>query len=124
MNPYYGDQELVPDMFDTEISAVLMSQFNSGFIDEIEQLPRVLLILLFCLLNVGALTLVKTKRNVLNIIIAATLFILLSMVSSFLVLFVFTKGYYLAIDELPLVLLITTIFTVAMNIFEKRESMQ
>lgn len=120
MNPDYGGEELLPDMFDTEISAVLVSQFNGRFIDEIEQLPRILLILLFCLLNVIGLTLAKTKWNTLNIIIAAILFILFSIISSFLVLFLFTKGYYLAFDELPLVLLITTMFTVGLNIFEKK----
>jgi len=122
INPYFGYEDVQPDMYDTEISAAIISAFEGkSFIHEVELIPRVLLLLAFCVFNVVVLTFVKTKWNTINIFIAAILFLLLSTASSALVLFAFTKGYYLAIDELPLVLLITTIFTVSLNILEKKE---
>lgn len=38
--------------------------------------------------------------------------------SSFLILLAFTKYYYLNLDELSLVLLVVTVFTVGLNFFQ------
>jgi CHASE2 domain-containing sensor protein len=120
MNPYHGD-ELYPDMFDTELSAIIINQFREKvYLNEVGQFPRVFLIFLFSLVNVVLLTFIKTKSKVFNILIAAILFLLLCVASSALVVFSFTKDYYLALDELPLIFLIVTIFTVGLNLFEKK----
>lgn len=125
MNDYYGENNILPDMYDIEISANIMSTINhKDFIDEINQVFRVLTILAFSLLNVTLLTFAKTRSTLVNILIAAVLFVLLTGSGAFLLLYLFVKGYYLEMDELPLVLLIATAFTVLMNIAEKGHSLQ
>jgi len=81
---------------------------------------RVLIILAFSLLNVTALTFIKTKWTIVNLMIATVLFILLNIAGSLLLVYMFDKGYYLEMDELPLILMITTAFTVILNISEKK----
>jgi hypothetical protein len=121
LNSYYGASRLVPDMYDIEISANIMRTINDNdFIDEINQFVRVLIILVFSLLNVTILTFINTKWTIVNLIIATVLFILLTGTGSFLLVYMFDKGYFLEIDELPLILLITTVFTVVLNIIEKK----
>jgi hypothetical protein len=125
LNAYYGDSEAIPDMYDIEISANIMRTINDNdFINEISNVVRVLIILAFSLLNVTILTFVKTKWTIVNLIIATVLFILLTGTGSFLLVYMFDKGYFLELDELPLILLITTVFTVILNINEKRASPQ
>jgi hypothetical protein len=125
LNSYYGDSETIPDMYDIEISANIMRTINDNdFINEVNQIVRVLVILGFALLNVTILTFVKTKWTIVNLIIATVLFILLTGTASFLLVYMFDRGYFLEMDELPLILLITTVFTVILNISEKRASPQ
>jgi len=125
LNAYYGDGETLPDMYDIEISANIMRTINDNdFINEINQILRVLIILAFSLLNVVILTYSKTKWTIVNLLIATVLFILLTGIGSFLLVYMFDKGYFLEMDELPLILLITTVFTVVLNISETRTIQQ
>lgn len=125
LNHYYGKSNILPDMYDIEITANIIRTINdNAFIDEVNQVVRVLIILAFSLLNVTILTFAKTRWTIVNLIIATVLFILLTGTGSFLLVYIFDKGQYLEMDELPLILLITTAFTVIMNISEKRASAQ
>lgn len=125
LNQYYGESGILPDMYDIDISANILRTINDNdFINEINQVVRVLIILAFSLLNVTILTFIKTKWTIANLIIATVLFILLTGTGSFLMVYMFDKGYFLEMDELPLILLITTAFTVILNISEKRASPQ
>jgi len=125
LNRYYGENNIPPDMYDIEISANIMRTINDkDFIDEVNQVVRILIILAFSLLNVTILTFAKTRWTIVNLIIATLLFIILTGTGSFLLVFMFDKRYYLEMDELPLILFITTVFTVIMNISEKRASPQ
>jgi hypothetical protein len=121
LNRYYGENNIPPDMYDIEISANIMRTINDrDFIDEVNQVLRVLIILAFSLLNVVILTFAKTRWTIVNLIIATLFFILLTGTGSFFLVFMFDKGYYLEMDELPLILLLTTIYSVITNIREKR----
>lgn len=121
MNRYYGENNIPPDMYDIEITANIMRTINDNdFINEINQIVRVLIILAFSLLNVTALTFIKTRWTIANLIIATILFVVLTGLGSGLLVLMFDKGFYLEMDELPLILLITTVFTVIMNISEKK----
>jgi hypothetical protein len=123
LNSSYGDSGLLPDMYDIEISANIMRTINENdFINEINQLVRVVIILAFSLLNVTILTISKTRWTIANLIIATLVFILLTGAGSFLLVYLFDKRYFLEMDELPLILLITTVFTVMLNISEKAAS--
>jgi hypothetical protein len=125
MNRYYGESNIPPDMYDIEISANILRTINANdFITEINPFVRVFIILAFSVFNVLLLTFVKTKWTIANLLIATVLFVLLTGIGPFLILYLFDKGYFLEIDELPLILLITTVFTVLLNISKKRSSPQ
>jgi hypothetical protein len=120
LNRYYGQSNIPPDMYDLEISAnIIRTIIDNDFINEINQIVRVLIILAFSLLNVIILTFAKTKWTIVNLIIATILFVLLIGFGGFLMVTAFDKGYFLEMDELPLILIITTVFTVILNISEK-----
>jgi hypothetical protein len=122
LNHYYGEDEVLPDMYDIEISAHIMRTINEkDFIDEVNQVVRVLIILSISLLSVAILTFTKTRWTIVNLTIATLLFILLTGAGSFLVVLMFDKRYYLEMDELPLILLIITVFTVIINIRKKKK---
>jgi hypothetical protein len=123
LNSSYGESERIPDMYDIEISANIMRTINQDdFINEVDQITRILIILTISLINVAILTYGKTKWTIVNLIIATILFILLTGIGSFLIVYFFDKGYFLEMDELPMILIITTVFTVISNITEKRVS--
>ncbi len=125
LNRYYGATNIPPDMYDIEISANIIRAINDNdFINEVNQIFRILIILAFTLLNVFILTFAKTKWTIVNLIIATILFILLTGLGGFLMVMTFDNGYFLEMDELPLILIITTVFTVILNISEKRASAQ
>jgi hypothetical protein len=120
LNRYYGESNIPPDMYDLEISANIIRTINDNdFINEVNQIVRVLIVLVFSLLNVVILTFTKTKWTIVNLIIATFLFFLLTGFGGFLMVIAFDKGYFLEMDELPLILIITTVFTVILNISEK-----
>lgn len=125
LNPDYGQYNITPDMYDIDISANIIRTINhEDFINEVNQVTRVLLILVISLLNVTILMFVKTRWISINLLIAIFLLFLFNVAASLLLVLAFDKGYYLQMDELPLVLLITTIFTVILNITEKRIKQQ
>jgi hypothetical protein len=125
LNGYYGASNILPDMYDIEISANIIRTINDNdFINEVSQIIRILIILAFSLLNVVILTFAKTKWIIVNLIIATILFILLTGFGGFLIVMAFDNGYFLEMDELPLILIITTVFTVILNISEKKTCAQ
>ncbi len=125
LNEHYGEDYILPDMYDIQISANILSTiFEKQFINEINPFLRVIIILAFCFLNVGLITLVHTKWLVLNLFLAAIILILLMALGPFVIIYLFGKSYFLELNELTMVLIITTIFTVGSNIREKRSSLQ
>ncbi|MBL0740758.1 hypothetical protein [Chryseolinea lacunae] len=121
LNRYYGESNILPDMYDTVITANIISSINHHeFINEIGEIARIGLLLTCTLINVLAITYIKTKWPAVNVVIAAIIFIAMMGAGSFLIVYFFTKGYYLNLDELPMLLLVATIFTVVLNIREKQ----
>ncbi|MBT1696603.1 hypothetical protein KK083_06950 [Fulvivirgaceae bacterium PWU4] len=121
LNPYYGaEEDVLPDMYDIEITAnIIRTIHHNDFINEVNQVVRVLIVLAICMINVIVLTYAKTRWIVVNLVIATVLFVLLTGAASFLLVYMFDKRYFLSLDELPLILLVTTFFTVALNISQK-----
>jgi hypothetical protein len=64
----------------------------------------------------------QLKSAPVNLVIAALLFVLLVGAVGFLMLYVFERGYFLELDELPAVLVVVTVFTVVININDRRAS--
>lgn len=121
LNPYYGANNILPDMYDIEITSnIIRTIRHNDFITEVNQIMRVLIMLAICMINVIVLTYAKTKWIIVDLVIAAVLFVLLTGAASFLLVYLFDKRVFLSLDELPLILLVTTIFTVALNISQKR----
>ncbi|MBI3220158.1 MAG: hypothetical protein HYZ44_11655 [Bacteroidetes bacterium] len=119
LNEDFGKEEDLPDMYDIEISAHIIRAINQGeFINEVHPLIRGLTLLGFCILQVVLLTFIKTRKTLINLCIAAILFMLFTFLSSALIVFVFAYDYYLNLDELSLVLLVVTVFTVGLNLFQ------
>lgn len=121
LNPDYGYSNITPDMYDIEISAnILRTIHDNDFINEINPFVRILIILAFSLVNVVALTFIRTRWTAVNLLIAVVFFILLNGLGPMLMVLLFDKGYFLEMDELFLVLVITTVFTVFMNTSQKK----
>jgi hypothetical protein len=122
MDNYYGTGN-TPDTYDTEIAANIVYQLDhKNFLNEIELVPRILILLFICIVDVLLLTIIRTRWIALNILLAFTIFILSVLGAGALVVYAFTKDYYLALDELPLILLISSVFTVGLSIFENRKA--
>ena len=125
LNEYYGEDEILPDMYDIQISANILSTIqNKQFINEVNPLLRVVIILLFCLLNVGLLTLIQTRWLAVNLVLHTLIFITLLASGPFLMIYLFSRGYFLQLNELTILLIITSIFTVGSNIRDSKRNQQ
>jgi CHASE2 domain-containing sensor protein len=122
MNEYFGDTNIPPDMYDTQISAIIISTINEGrFVNEINPIARVIFIILLCLVNVGLISLVQTRWLILNLLLSLIIFIGLMGFGSYLIVLLFSKYYYyIELDELTVLLIISTLFAVYSNIKDKK----
>lgn len=116
LNEYYGQENLLPDLYDTEVSAnIIRTIRDQDYIDEIGEVFRIFILLAFTLLNVIIITFIRTRWLAVNLIIAALIFVLFTIAGSLMLVLLFDKGYFLALDELPVILVITTVFTMAVS---------
>jgi CHASE2 domain-containing sensor protein len=116
MNEWYGHEGIRGDMSDAQISANIISTINRNeFINDVHPFWRVSIILLIGLLSTALLRLFRTRRDVLNIILGLLVFIVLNGLSSGLIVLAFAKDYYLDLDEMTAVLLISAIVSVYWN---------
>jgi CHASE2 domain-containing sensor protein len=117
MNYWYGRPgDIQGDMSDAQISANIISTVNRNeFINEVNLLFRVLIILTVSLVCTGLIRLVRTKHNVINIILALVILIVLNGLSSYIIVFAFSKNYYLELNEMTVVLIISAIASVYWN---------
>jgi hypothetical protein len=117
MNYWYGRPgEVQGDMSDAQISANIISTINRNeFINEVHLLFRVLIILTVSLLCTGLIRLGRTRYNVLNILLGLVILVVLNGISSFIIVFAFSKNYYLELNEMTVVLMISAIVSVYWN---------
>jgi hypothetical protein len=117
MNHWYGRRgEIRGDMSDAQISANIISTINrSEFIKEVSLLFRVLIIVTVSLLCTGLIRLVRTKYNVLNILLGLVILIVLNGLSSYIIVYAFSKNYYLELNEMTAVLIISAILSIYWN---------
>lgn len=125
LNEHFGESNMLPDMYDIEISGHIVSMINfRGFIHELDLITRVVVLLLISVFSVLILTYSKTRWIALNIVIAGIQFVVLAGFGSFLIVYLFDKGYYLNIDELPLSLVIVAAVTSFLNIVEENSEVK
>jgi hypothetical protein len=117
VNEWYGRSgESDGDMSDAQISANIISTIKGNeFINEVSGFLRVSIVLIISLLYTGLLRLLRTKRDLLNIVVSILLFIVINGLSTALIVIAFTKNYYLNLDELTVVLLVSGIAGVYWN---------
>lgn len=117
MNYWYGRPGYIEgDMSDAQISANIISTINrSEFINEVNLLFRVLIILTVSLVCTGLIRLVRTKHNVISIILGLVILIILNGLSAYIIVFAFSKNYYLELNEMTFVLIISAIASVYWN---------
>lgn len=121
MNTYYGEEYLVPDMYDLQISALIVSMIKEGrFVNEVNSFLRIAILFLFCLLNVAVISLIQTKWLVLNLFIYLIWFIILSVSGPALIVFLHEKNYYLQLNEITVLLIITSVSTIILNLMERQ----
>ncbi|MGC4023448.1 MAG: hypothetical protein QM734_16620 [Cyclobacteriaceae bacterium] len=86
-----------PDMFDTQISACIISAFSGEeFLNDVKVLARILILFFFCIINVLAITYIKTRWIALNIVIAFIIFLLLVFGAGALIVYLFSVNPYLS----------------------------
>lgn len=117
MNYWYGRPgEIQGDMSDAQISANIISTISRNeFINEVNVVFRVLIILTVSLLCTGLIRLVRTKNNIVNIILGLVILIVLNGLSSYIIVYAFSKSYYLELNEMTVVLIISSIVSFYWN---------
>lgn len=121
MNSEYGYEDVLPDMYEVEISACIISALHSDIhVHEVGIIPRILIILSFCFISVITITYIRTKWIPLNIFISFILFLVFIVSSGLLIAYQFQAGRYLALDELPFALAFVIIFTTVASILETK----
>jgi CHASE2 domain-containing sensor protein len=117
MNQWYGrSTDIQGDMSDAQISANIISTINRNeFINEVNPFLRVVIILFVGLLNTVLLRILRTRRDILNILFGVTFFVILNGLSSALIVLAFAQNYYLSLDEMTLVLFISAIVSIYWN---------
>lgn len=117
MNQWYGRySDIQGDMSDAQISANIISTINKReFINEVNPFFRVVIILFVSLLNTVLLRLLRTRRDMLNILLGVILFVILNGLSTVLIVLAFAQNYYLSLDEMTVVLFISAIVSIYWN---------
>ena len=110
LNPEHGQQYISPDMYELEISANIISMiWEKEFINEIPGVIRILTILAFSICTAASCSLIRTRWIVLNVLLSLVAFIFFVILGGLLIVVAFEFGYFLELDELPLILIVTTI---------------
>jgi hypothetical protein len=121
LNSSFDDQP-VPDMYDIQISALILEMINTNtFIHDCNNFERFGIMLIFCITNVMLITFLRTRWIFLNVIIG--LIITLSALTG--IIFVIIYGFlsfniYLELHELPLMILITSVFSFWANLQSRK----
>lgn len=117
MNYWYGRPgEIQGDMSDAQISANIISTLDNGeFINEVKLLYRILIILTVSLICTGLIRLLRTKYNLINFILGLVILIILNGLSSYIIVYAFSKNYYLELNEMTVVTIISAIVSVYWN---------
>lgn len=126
MNYWYGRPgDIEGDMSDAQISANIISTINRNeFIDEINPLLRILIILVISLVCTGLIVLLRTKNNIINIVLGLVFLIIFNALSSYLIVFAFTKNYYLELNEVTIVLIISATCSIYWNAKDRHSKIQ
>jgi CHASE2 domain-containing sensor protein len=117
MNYWYGRPgDMQGDMSDAQVSANIISTINRNeFINEVNLPFRVLIILTVSLACTGLIRLVRTKYNAINIILGLAVLVILNGLSSYIIVFAFSKNYFIELHEMTVVLIISAIASIYWN---------
>ncbi|TXI70599.1 MAG: hypothetical protein E6Q41_01190 [Cyclobacteriaceae bacterium] len=120
LNRYFSLEDASPDMYDTEISAQIVScLLDQNFIKDVSKLTSVAILLAFILFQTLVMSLVQNKNILISIGVGLLSYFLIKMAGSFLIVYLFTEGYYLQLHELMLLLVVVIVFNLGFNVFKK-----
>lgn len=118
LNDEFGDNYISPDMYDIQISANIVSMIiDKEFIGEASPIIRVGTILLFSFVNLLIVSFLRSRYIFLTILFQVIWFVILLTASGYLMVYLFWRNYYIEMNELPLILIITTIMA---NFIERK----
>jgi hypothetical protein len=122
LNPNFG-QDASPDMFDVQISANIISAIaDEEFINEIGPFSRSFILFMLCLIAVSLITVIRTSWIALDIFIYLIVFLAVAMLGSFMIVYLFSEGYYLEMNELNVLLFIASGFAVWSNVRHAKQT--
>jgi hypothetical protein len=114
MNEWYGYSSISPDMYDIQISANIIAQIErDDFITEVPDAIRIGGILLACVLNVLLITFIRTRWLLVNLIIYIVLYFVFVALAGLAMVHLYNENYFFHLNELQVLLLITSAFTIA-----------
>jgi len=122
MNDWYGRTGPTRgDMSDAQISANIISTIDRHeFINEVNLFVRVSIILAVSLVCAGLIRLARTKSLAINFILALLILIILSGLSSYLIVLAFSRSYFLELNEMTVVLIVSAILSVYWNTKDRK----
>lgn len=89
---------------------------NSGnFINEINIIFRILIMALFCLITAAVVAWMQTRWLLLNVVLYMMVIIVLNGSAGALIVFLHDENYYLALNELTVLLLISAVLAVILR---------
>jgi hypothetical protein len=98
------------DMSEVLVSANIISTISRNeFINEVSPILRVSIILLMSLTCIGLIKVVWTRYSAINILLGLMILMILVGLSSYIIVFAFSKSYYVELNEMTLVLIISSI---------------
>lgn len=117
MNARYGEGRKVDgDMSAAQVSSnIVLTILRSEFMNEVGLVPVVGIFVAAYFLCAGLIRLVRVKNNFVNILIAVIIFFGLNVLSAYLIVVAFTRGYFLELNGMPWVLMIAAVLTVYWN---------
>jgi hypothetical protein len=122
VNINYAYEDASPDMYDTEISAqIISSLMDQNWIRDVPKSFSVIILLFFMMLQSLVMYLMQNKRILISIAITILSYFLIKLAGSYLIVLLFTKGYYLELDELMMLLLFVTIINLGFNLFRNKK---
>ena len=118
-----NDYDLGSSIYDLQASANIISMLRSGnFIEEISFVPRMVFMLIICLVNVAAIRFIQTKWFAVNIIIYIIILIFLSPAAFLLTMTLIQKNTYLKLDELPYLLFVSSVLAIILFYNQEHKS--
>jgi hypothetical protein len=122
-NRYYDDDGILPDSYDTEISAQIVTALErQTFLNDVRWPGRAAILTFFCGVNFLILIFFRTRWIWVNVVIAFISFLGSMILGGLLMVVLFQESIYLSLDELPIMIVLLSGSILVQQIVELRKS--